>query len=78
MVYKPKKNGAKPKTKHAVMKYHYKKDPKTGKLRRVTPSGKPWKPYKHKPKPFIIPRDPKTGKRKKFDKDKMIKKLRNK
>jgi len=77
MVYKRKKNGAKPKSKHAVMKYHYKKDPKTGKLRRVTPSGKPWKPYKRpKPKPYIIPRDPKTGKPKKFKKEDMIKKMR--
>ena len=77
MVYRPKKNGAKPKAKHPVVRYRYAMDPKTGKLRRVTPSGKPWKPMKHpKPKRFMIPRDPKTGKPKKFDKDKMIKKLR--
>tara|TARA_R100000008_G_scaffold47394_1_gene28057 strand:- start:222 stop:527 length:306 start_codon:yes stop_codon:yes gene_type:complete len=56
-----------PKKFNPVVKYHYKEDPKTGKLRRVTPDGKPWKPLKpSKPKPFIYPRDPKTGKLKEF------------
>jgi len=69
MVYKPKKGSAKPKPKHAVMKYYYKINIITGKRERVTRSGKPWKPYKSNPKPLPM-------RRKKLDLEKAAKKLK--